>query len=100
MLENRSRSVLFALFAGAGLAQLACDPAQSAPADSPSPSPSPSTSTARSAAPAPAVERYRVAFAGLPARGPAEAKVTIVEFMDYQCPFCRLAEDTLAEVRK
>lgn len=30
-----------------------------------------------------------IATDGRPARGPANAKVTIVEFTDYDCPFCR-----------
>jgi protein-disulfide isomerase len=33
-----------------------------------------------------------------PARGPESAKVTIVEFSDFQCPFCSRAHDTVEEV--
>jgi len=34
----------------------------------------------------------------LPARGPATAPVTIVEFSDFHCPFCRRAQATLKQV--
>ncbi len=35
-----------------------------------------------------------------PARGPADAKLTIVVFSDFQCPFCGRVEPTLAELEK
>lgn len=35
-----------------------------------------------------------------PVRGPRDALVTIVQFSDYQCPFCKRVEDTLREVHK
>ena len=36
--------------------------------------------------------------AGAPATGPNEAPVTIVEFTDYQCPYCHQAQRTIDEV--
>ena len=35
-----------------------------------------------------------------PTIGSAEAPVTIVEFSEFQCPFCRRAQETLQELRK
>ena len=42
---------------------------------------------------------FKVPVAGSPGRGPAGAPVTIVEFADYQCPYCVRAESTLRELR-
>ncbi len=47
---------------------------------------------------APPVFRAEVPTDGAPARGPAAAPVTIVEFEDFQCPFCKEAQATLAEL--
>jgi protein-disulfide isomerase len=35
-----------------------------------------------------------------PVRGNPDAKVTIVEFSDFQCPFCRRSQDTIKQVEQ
>ena len=53
----------------------------------------------KAAAPADGIERYRVPLEG-PARGPATAKVSIVAFSDFQCPFCSRVTPTLDRIMK
>jgi protein-disulfide isomerase len=45
-------------------------------------------------------ERHEVALDGAPLRGPESAKVTIVEFADFQCPFCTRVNSTLTQIRE
>lgn len=43
---------------------------------------------------------WKVPVGTSPARGKADALVTIVEFSDFQCPFCGRVEPTLAQIEK
>ncbi|MBF5041118.1 thioredoxin [Aggregicoccus sp. 17bor-14] len=42
----------------------------------------------------------KVPVDGAPVRGPADALVTLVEFSDYQCPFCSRAHVTVQQLEK
>lgn len=42
--------------------------------------------------------RVKVVSADHPSKGPAGAPITIVEFGDFQCPFCRAAEGTVKQM--
>ncbi len=44
--------------------------------------------------------RLTIATAGYPSIGPKDAPVTVVEFADYQCPYCKRSEDTIKELRQ
>ena len=41
-----------------------------------------------------------IAIDGFPSKGASDAKVTIVEFADYQCPHCRRAAAALSQIAK
>src|SRR5262249_40244335 len=44
--------------------------------------------------------RMQVASAGHPQLGPDNAPVTVVEFADFQCPFCGKAEPAVRQIRE
>jgi protein-disulfide isomerase len=51
--------------------------------------------------PPPAIHRFDVPVEGAAAvRGAADAAITIVEFTDFHCPYCRVVQPTLAEIQK
>jgi protein-disulfide isomerase len=60
--------------------------------------------TAGAAAPAPgaaaSVAPVSISTAGHPSRGDAGAPVTIIEFSDYQCPFCARVTPVMQEIEK
>jgi protein-disulfide isomerase len=43
---------------------------------------------------------YKVALGSAPQKGPDDAKVTIVEWSDFQCPFCGRVMPTLEQIEK
>jgi protein-disulfide isomerase len=48
----------------------------------------------------PPVYRAELAYTGAPSRGAEKASVTIVKFEDFECPFCKSVQPTLAAVLK
>jgi protein-disulfide isomerase len=42
--------------------------------------------------------RHTIATAGHPSRGPANAPIELVEFADFQCPYCLQSHPTVAQV--
>lgn len=40
--------------------------------------------------------RYDIPFEGFPSQGPMDAPIVIVEFSDFQCPFCKRFQDETA----
>jgi protein-disulfide isomerase len=65
----------------------------------------PAQPQAAAAAPAPTPppgsdQIFKVALGDAPQKGSAEAKVTIVEWSDFQCPFCGRVMDTLHQIEK
>ncbi|MBI3072412.1 MAG: thioredoxin domain-containing protein [Deltaproteobacteria bacterium] len=48
--------------------------------------------------PAPEVPRVEVSEAGAPSMGPPNAPVKIIEFSDFECPFCSRGAKTIKEV--
>jgi len=44
--------------------------------------------------------RYSINTQGAPTRGNADAKLAIVEFSDFQCPFCRRVTPTMGQIER
>ncbi len=72
-------------------ARAIADGLKAAPAPAPAPAAAPP-------APAKVVENIDISHA--PVKGPKNAPVTIVEWSDFQCPFCSRAVPTLTEIEK
>ncbi len=48
----------------------------------------------------PTPPKFNIKTKGSPSWGKADAKVEIIEFTDFQCPYCRQASQTVAELKK
>jgi protein-disulfide isomerase len=59
----------------------------------------PTAQKARSRRPDPN-RRYKIDISGRPVKGGENAKVTIVEWSDFQCPFCRRVTPTLEQIHE
>jgi protein-disulfide isomerase len=46
----------------------------------------------------PLAARVEVPIAGAPVRGASDALITVVEFSDFECPFCKRANGTMASL--
>jgi predicted DsbA family dithiol-disulfide isomerase len=44
--------------------------------------------------------RLKIATEGYPSLGPKDAPVTLVEFTDFQCPYCKRAEEMIKNLRQ
>jgi protein-disulfide isomerase len=47
-----------------------------------------------------AENRAKIHLEGSPSKGPADAKVTVVEFADFECPHCRELHEVLGTIEK
>ena len=50
--------------------------------------------------PVPALPREKLDLRDAPFMGPADAKVTVVEFADYECPYCAKASQVMKNLRE
>jgi protein-disulfide isomerase len=76
---------------------LGCDGTPGAP---PGPTAPAKVTVLPAASPEAAPERFKVPIGDSPAQGGAEARITLVVFSEFQCPFCARVVPTLAKLRE
>jgi len=47
-----------------------------------------------------AVPRAKASLAGVPVRGPKDAQITMIEFADFECPYCQQIEPKLEKLQQ
>ena len=101
MFGAMAAGAFFFLFRARALAPVATTPTVYAPPPTPTPFPTPTlTATTTTTAPPATLAAVRVVpVGGSPVRGKNDALVTIVEFSDFQCPYCKRVETTLTTLR-
>jgi protein-disulfide isomerase len=101
---KKSYLIVLGLIAAAGLG-VGLDRLVLSPKPPPAPSPQPAVAQNVKPPTPPAVVDdpkavYRVPLEDSPSRGPADALVTIVESIDFECPFCKRAAPTVKQIEE
>ncbi|MFZ2803720.1 MAG: thioredoxin domain-containing protein [Patescibacteria group bacterium] len=85
--------IVWSIVSGHGVALAAGNGSTAPVAVAPSTVPDPNA-----AAPAPAGAPVKPVVASDHTRGPANAKVTLIEYSDFECPFCKQHESTIQQI--
>ncbi len=95
-------SVIIALVVGGVVGFAVGNVFRSSSGATPTVAPSPAGQAARAPGAAPAGDSsiFKVPLEASAIKGPANALVTVVEFSDYQCPFCSRAHGTVQQLEK
>jgi protein-disulfide isomerase len=98
-----SPSIAIALVVGIAIGAVgtyaACNKGDGKDVEAAKPAPAAAKQDLKPAPAAPAVQYFNVPFdAAQPTKGPADAKVTIIEVSDFECPFCNRVNPTMQKI--